>query len=347
MIAAAGTVISSVFSVYVIRRFGTGLVVIFSILLTALMLFSFSMSKSFLLLCLFAFPLGLGSGSVDASLNNYVALHYKARHMSWLHCFWGVGASIGPLIMSFYLINRDSWNSGYRTISIVQICLVLLLIFSLPLWKKNILPENKQEQNKIEFKKIISITGVKEALCAFFCYCSLEILTGIWGASFLVMERGIQPEIAARWISLYYLGITSGRFLSGFLTIKLNNRQMIRLGQIIIGSGIIVLILPFGNSTLLPGLFMIGLGCAPIFPSLIHETPRNFGQEYSQAIVGIQMGSAYIGTTIMPIAFGWVTSLSGFKIFPVFMGIILIIKIILVEVLNRKVDRNKKPDHIT
>jgi fucose permease len=286
--------------------------------------------------------LGLGAGSVDAALNNYVALHYKARHMSWLHCFWGLGASLSPIIMSAFLINRNSWHLGYRTIGVIQICLVAVLFASLPLWRKNDnAQKNAARQNQIELKQLFHIVGIKHILIAFFCYCTIETVTGLWGSSYLVMTKNISPEIAAQWISLYYIGITSGRFISGFVTMKLNNRQMIRLGQIIIGGGIILLVFPFGNGTLLPGLFMIGLGCAPVFPSLLHETPKNFGGEYSQAIMGIQMASAYIGTTLMPPLFGRLASHTGFNIFPIFIGIMLIIKIIMVEILNRKIDNKK------
>jgi fucose permease len=341
MIIAGGTVISSVMSERIIRRFGTGIVTAVSVLMTAAALIGFSLSHSFPALCLSAIPLGLGAGSVDAALNNYVALHYKARHMSWLHCFWGIGASIGPLIMSSFLIRQNPWNSGYRAIGIIQFCLVVILFISLPLWKSNKPPENTAQTNSFKFSKLFGIVGVKEALTAFFCYCTIETITGLWGASFLVMEKGISPETAARWISLYYIGITSGRFISGFVTMKLNNRQMVRLGHIIIGCGIIVLVLPFGNAALLPGLFMIGLGCAPIYPSMLHETPKNFGEDYSQAIMGIQMGSAYIGTTIMPPIFGRLATFMSFGIFPVFLGIILIIKVIMIEVLNRKIDKIK------
>ncbi|MCL2197127.1 MAG: MFS transporter [Treponema sp.] len=350
MIVAGGTVISSVFSERVIRRFGTGAVTLFSVFLTAAALIGISFSGSVVFIILCAVPLGLGAGSVDAALNNYVALHFKARHMSWLHCFWGIGASIGPLIMSFYLTNSNSWNSGYRTISIIQFSLVFILFLSLPLWKKNkterdpVLEENRaQLKNSPSFKEIFSVIGVKPALFAFFCYCALETVAGLWGASYLVMEKNMTPETAARWIALFYIGITAGRFISGFITMALNNRQMIRLGHIIIGCGIITLILPFENSSL-PGLFLIGLGCAPIYPSMLHETPQNFGREYSQAIMGIQMGSAYIGTTIMPPIFGWLTSFTSFKIFPVFIGLILAVKIIMIEIVNKKIAKNKKTE---
>jgi fucose permease len=310
--------------------------------MTAAALIGFSFSRVFLTLCLCAVPLGLGAGSVDAALNNYVALHYKARHMSWLHCFWGIGASLGPIIMSAFLINRNSWNLGYRTIGIIQFFLVVVLFLALPLWKNSNMQKSTAQHNSIKFKQLFRIAGVKQILIAFFCYCTIETITGLWGSSYLVMVKNISPEIAAQWIALYFVGITSGRFISGFITMKLNNRNMIRLGQLLIGGGIIVLVLPFGNSTLLAGFFMIGLGCAPVFPSLLHETPRNFGGEYSQAIMGIQMASAYIGSTLMPPIFGWLASHIGFTIFPIFIGLILILKIIMIEVLNRKVD-NQQP----
>jgi fucose permease len=338
MIVASGTVISSIFSEKIIRRFGTGVVTAVSVLMTAMALIGFSIFHVFMALCLFAIPLGLGAGSVDAALNNYVALHYKARHMSWLHCFWGIGASIGPIIMSMFLIRKNSWNLGYRTIGIIQICLVVLLFVSLPLWRNKKKNEIAVKNEPAKITKLFHIAGVKQVLIAFFCYCSIETVTGLWGSSYLVSVKNISPEIAAQWIALYYIGITAGRFISGFVTMKLSNRQMIRLGQGIIAGGIIVLVLPFGNYTLLPGLFMIGLGCAPIYPSLIHETPKNFGKEYSQGIIGIQMASAYVGTTLMPPIFGRIASETSFNMFPIFIGIILILKIIMVETLNKKID---------
>jgi fucose permease len=343
MIIAGGTVISSILSERIIRRFGTGVVTAFSVLMTAVALLGFSFSSAFALLCLWAIPLGLGAGSVDAALNNYVALHYKAKHMSWLHCFWGVGASVGPIIMSFFLINHNSWNKGYRAIGLLQCCLVTVLFITISLWGKN-KSQNNDEKNEtsrgLSFKELFHTAGVKQVLVAFFCYCSLESTTGLWGSSFLVIEKNISPETAARWISLYYIGITSGRFISGFLTMKLNNRQMVRLGQAFIACGIIAVVLPV-KWLLLPGFFIIGLGCAPIYPSLIHETPRNFGSEKSQAVIGIQMASAYIGTTLMPPLFGKMTSYFGFNIFPLFIGAILILNILMVELLNKRVDQYK------
>jgi fucose permease len=340
MIISGGTVISSIFSEKIIRRFGTGVVTVSSVLMTAMALIGFSISHVFIALCLFAIPLGLGAGSVDTALNNYVALHYKARHMSWLHCFWGIGASIGPFIMSAFLIRKNSWNLGYGTIGVIQIFLVILLFISLPLWGKK-KPEMARENESVKFTRLFHIVGVKQVLIAFFCYCSIETITGLWGSSYLVTVKNISPETAAQWIALYYIGITSGRFISGFITMKLSNRQMIRLGQIIIACGIIILVSPFGNNILLPGLFIIGLGCAPIYPSLIHETPKNFGKKHSQGIIGIQMASAYIGTTLMPPLFGRIAAQASFNIFPISIGILLILKIIMVEILNKKIDNIK------
>ncbi|MDR3342815.1 MAG: MFS transporter [Treponema sp.] len=341
MIIAGGTVISSIFSARIIRRFGTGIVTAVSVLMTAAALTGFSFSHVFIALCLCAIPLGLGAGSVDVALNNYVALHYKAKHMSWLHCFWGIGASMGPIIMSSFLIHHNSWNLGYRTIGVIQWCLVIVLFIALPLWGKNTV-QNAQKQEAqhraIKFSELFRIAGVKQILVTFFCYCTIETITGLWGSSYLVTVRNISPKISAQWIALYYIGITSGRFISGFLTMKFNNRHMIRFGQALIACGIIALLLPFDTILLLPGFFIIGLGCAPIFPSLLHATPENFGAEHSQAIIGVQMASAYIGTTLMPPFFGRLASLIDFNIFPVFIGIILIVKIIMVELLNKKVD---------
>ena len=340
IIITGGMAIAAVLSGKIVRHFGTVTVIAASVLITASGLMFFSFSSTFFFICLCAIPLGLGAGSVDASLNNYVALHYKARYMSWLHCFWGVGASIGPIIMSSYLLHRNSWSLGYRTVSVIQFCLVLLLFFSIPLWEKNKI-KNPVQHHSIKFTELFKIAGFKEAIVVFLCYSSIEVIAALWGASFMVTEKNIPREVAAKWIALFYIGMTSGRFISGFISIKLNNRQMIRLGQTVIGCGIVLLVLPLGNTMLLPGFFMIGLGCAPIYPSLLHQTPANFGKEYSQAMMGIQMGCSFLGATLFPLLFGQLASHISFKIFSISIGVLLIFNIIMVEVLNRKIDRKK------
>lgn len=344
MIVAGGTIIASFFSDRIIRRIGTGKVTAISVLMTAVALFGFSVSGSFAELCVWAVPLGLGAGSVDAALNNYVALHYKAKHMSWLHCFWGIGATTGPVIMSIFLRNGGAWNLGYRTISIIQFCLVAVLFLSLGLWKK-VVDESAQtevqQKSSLKLSELIKLPGAKPALISFFCYCAVESTAGLWGSSYLVLVRGINAGTAAKWISLFYFGITFGRFLSGFVTIKLNQRQMIRLGQAILALGVVLVLLSLPNFILLAGFFLIGLGCAPIYPSLLHETPVNFGSEHSQAIMGIQMACAYVGTTFMPPLFGLVAAHMSYRLFPLYLGALLLLMIVMVELLNKKVRASK------
>lgn len=348
MIVAGGTIVSSLFSDRLIRRFGTGMVTFVSVTMTAVALLGFSLSGSYWMLCAFAIPLGLGAGSVDAALNNFVALHYKARHMSWLHCFWGIGASVGPIIMSYSLVRAGSWNTGYRVISIVQFALVGVLLVSLPLWKKVQTPESRGEssqQKVLTIPQLVALPGAKPVLLAFFCYCAIENTVNLWASSYLVTVRGIPAETAARWVSLYFIGITCGRFLSGFLTIKLKHRQMVRLGQLLIGLGIVVLMLPIDGNALLVGLFLIGLGCAPIYPSLLHETPENFGSQVSQSMMGLQMACAYVGTTFMPPLFGLIGARISYSLFPVFLGLLLLLMVVMITLLYKKRGAAKTEHH--
>lgn len=340
MIVAAGTVVSSLFSGKVISRFGVPIVTTFSVLLTALALMGFSLSGQFIYLCLLAIPLGLGAGSVDSALNNYVALHFEARHMNWLHSFWGVGAAIGPIIMAGHFAKGNSWSSGYGTVAWIQLGLVVILVLSLPLWAKNKESEQAEEPSKSEgfFSLIGRVEGLKQALLVFFLYCTIEATFGLWGASFLVFERGFEVDQAARLTSLYYLGITVGRFLSGFLTAHFTNRQLVYLGQGVIGIGLIFLFLPT-SYTLIVGFLFVGLGCAPIFPSLLHETPVNFGAKNSQTIMGMQMASAYVGITLMPFLFGKLAYFTGHGFLLGFLGICLAAIFLMTRLMNQKVSK--------
>lgn len=346
MIIAAGTIISSLQSDFLTKKFGTGKVTVFSVLMTAAALIGFSVSHSFLLLCLWAIPYGLGAGSVDASLNNYVALHYKSRHMSWLHCMWGIGASLGPYIMGFSLTGGQGWNAGYRYIAILQIVLTAILFFSLPLWGKQAAgqAENAEESaaaKPLSLREIIKIPGAKEIMITFFCYCALEQTTGLWASSYLVLHRGLSAETAAGFASLFYLGITAGRLISGFLTLKLNDKQMIRLGQGFMLAGIIILFLPFGSGAALLGLGLIGLGCAPVYPSIIHSTPENFGKDKSQAMIGVQMASAYVGTCLVPPVFGFIANHVNVSLLPIYLLAILLLMVSMHESMLPKVGGNK------
>ena len=337
MIVCGGTIISSLFSGKLIHRFGTGKLTFVSVTMTALALLGFSAFPSFIWLCIMAIPLGLGAGSVDAALNNFVALHYEAKHMSWLHCFWGVGATSGPIIMSLFLAKNNDWQKGFFTISLIQFALVFLLFITLPLWKK--LERNDSEvsnDDKKNTEKIspLKIPGVKLALVSFVCYCATESTAGLWGSSYLVNYKGFSADDAARGISLFYGGITLGRLLTGFLTMKFNNRILIRSGQIICIIGAIFLLAPLPTYFSLIGLILVGLGCAPIYPCMLHETPTRFGTSASQSIMGIQMAFAYIGSTFMPPILGFIASKTSIAIFPYFLLFYMLIMLIGSEKIN-------------
>ena len=339
MIIAFGTIISSLASDRLTFKLGTGKVTALSVAMTAVALFGFSVSDSFWMLCLWAIPYGLGAGSVDASLNNYVALHYASRHMSWLHCMWGIGASVGPYIMGYVLTGGQHWNMGYRYISLIQIVLTAILLFSLPLWKKRMGSEAEGEATKdakpMPFKQIIAIPGAKEIMVAFFCYCALEQTAGLWASSYLVLYKGVAAETAATFASMFYIGITVGRFFSGFITMKWSDSQMVRMGQKIILIGIVAMLLPLNEVVSLAGLILVGLGCAPIYPCIIHSTPEYFGADKSQAIIGVQMACAYIGTCIMPPIFGLIANHIHVALLPVYLVAILILMIVMYERLLR------------
>ena len=333
MIISGGTIISSLFSEKLIRRFGTGKVTTLSVMLTAAGLIGIYFSPSFIWICLLGVPLGLGAGAVDSALNNFVALHYEAKHMNWLHCFWGIGATAGPFIMSLFLLKENGWRMGYMTIGIIQAILVLCLFTSLPLWKKFESEPNPavESQSAIKITTLLKQPGARPALLAFFCYCAVELTTGLWGSSFLVVSKGLSTETAAKWISLYYLGITVGRFLAGFIAMRLDNQKMIRLGQILCIAGAICLLIPISTTFQLVGLILIGLGCAPIYPAMLHETPNRFGKELSQSIMGIQMATAYVGSTFMPPLFGLLAKLTGFTVLPFFLLILIVIMLLASE----------------
>ena len=349
MIICGGTILSSLNSEKLNRRFGTGKITAISVLLTAIALFGFSISHSFLMLCLFAIPYGLGAGSVDAALNHYVALHYSSRHMSWLHCMWGLGASVGPYIMGFVLQRGEPWNRGYLIVSLIQFALAIALFCSLSLWKKNPeeLTENaastakqeapkqeapkqeapKQEapkQRALSLREVFAIPGAKESLASFYGYCALEQTVGLWAGSFMVLALGMEEKLAASYVALFYFGITFGRFLSGFFTMKWKDEQLVLGGSAIVFFGIFLLFTPWSKAMVLPALILIGLGCAPVYPSVIHSTPYNFGVEHSSALIGAQMASAYVGTLIMPPFFGVLGRSFSMKLFPYYSMFLLL-----------------------
>lgn len=339
-IISFGTIISSLNSDKLTRKLGTGKVTAISVGLTALAIFGFSISSSFISLCLWAIPYGLGAGSVDAALNNYVAIHYKSKHMSWLHSMWGIGAATGPHIMGYVMTNGGTWNSGYKVISIIQVILTLLLFLSLPLWKNEAKTNVTNNDKALTIKEVISINGVKQILVCFFCYCALESSTGLWASSYLSIYKGMDTSQAASFASMFYIGITVGRILSGFLTLKFSDDKMIRIGQVVIAIGIIILLLPLNVEFSLIGFVVIGLGCAPIYPSIIHSTPSHFGEENSQAIIGLQMACAYVGSSIMPPLFGMFAEHITVALLPYYLSFVLILMIVMHLSLVRRVEKN-------
>jgi len=330
MVISGGTIISSLLSDKLTKRFGTHIVTVTSVFLTAIAMFGFSVSNRFWMLLLFGIPYGLGAGAIDAALNNYVALHYTSRHMSWLHCFWGVGTIVSPFVMSRALTS-SAWNGGYRAVGFLQLGVALLLLVTLPVWKVN-QPAADDDIKSIGLIDALKIKGVTYLLTGFFAYCAAEATAMYWASTYMAEVRGISPDQAARFAALFYIGLTVGRFLGGFIMNKLGDRNMIRLGTCILFCGIISLLLPTENSNVpLAGFIVIGFGCAPIYPCIIHSTPGNFGAENSGAIIGIQMASAYVGSTFAPPLFGLLGRLIGFAILPIYLMIFVFLMIGMVE----------------
>jgi fucose permease len=319
IVSAVGTVASSLLSERLIRRFGTATVTATSVFMTAVALMGMGFVQHFWVVLLLAVPLGFGAGTVDTALNNFVALHYKANHMNWLHCFWGIGATAGPMVMALYL-TKNNWHGAYRAVSLTLLCIVAILFASLPLWKRFSAPTGQSHDNKPVPKRIlIKLPGAWTACLAFFVYCGAEYATGLWASSYFVTVKGVAPDTAASWAAMYYFGITAGRFLSGFAAMKLSDKTLIRIGLGLIVAGTALMMLPFSGAAQVVALCLIGLGCAPIFPSMLDQTPKLFGEEYSQGIMGLQFASAYAGGTLLCPLFGWLSPAIGLGAWPFYL----------------------------
>ena len=331
MTISCGTVISSLLSDKLTKKIGTRAVVSISIFLTVAALFGFSLSSRFWMLIVFAIPYGLGAGAIDAALNNYVALHFQAKHMSWLHCFWGVGTIVSPFIMG-YAVTNATWHDGYRIVGFLQLGIAIIMLLSLPLWKVNKNTAEARPQKSVGLIGALKIKGVPFLLIGFFAYCAAEATTMYWASTYFVEVKKISTEEAANLASLFYIGLTAGRFISGFITEKLGDRKMILIGTCILTCGILILLLPVSSYEFAIAAFLvIGLGCGPIYPCIIHSTPNQFGAENSGAIIGIQMASAYIGTTVIPPLFGLIGHAIGFTVMPVYLLIFVILMITMTE----------------
>lgn len=335
MVISGGTIVSSLLSDRLTRKFGTQIVTVASVFLTALALLGFSFCGRFWMLVVFAIPYGLGAGAVDAALNNYVALHYTSKHMSWLHCFWGVGTIISPFVMSRALAN-SVWNSGYRTVAFIQLGIGLFLLATLPVWKKTNPKKAGDGAMRVGLVGALKIRGVPYLLIGFFAYCAAEATAMGWASTYLVEVKSLPTERAAGLASLFYIGLTAGRFLGGFLMNRFGDRKMILLGACILSCGIFSLLIPAKDPVVsLVGFAVIGFGCAPIYPCILHSTPANFGAENSGAIIGIQMASAYVGSTFVPPLFGFLGSLVGFSILPVYLLAFVLLMVGMVELTFR------------
>lgn len=346
MMIAASTIVSSLASERMTRRFGAGLVTAASVAMTAVALLGFATSSEFWMLCLWAIPFGLGAGAVDAALNNFVALHYAARHMNWLHACWGVGAAISPFIMSFTLTANWGWSPAYLIVAAIQAVITVTLFLSLPLWRRidRLAPVHTDEIDEVPrtghvpLSKALRIPGVLFILAAFFAYCGIESTAILWASTYLVNDRGVDVATAAAFGALFLLGITAGRFLAGFVADRLGDAALIRGGFLSILVAGALIAIPLESPVLtLAGLVLAGLGCAPVYPAIIHSTPANFGRRNSQAIIGIQMAAAYSGTTLVPPLFGAVSAWTGLWVFPFFLIVLAVLGVGMSERLNRLV----------
>ncbi len=340
IIISGGTIVSSLFSNRIAQLLSVHKITSISIAITAFSLLGFALSPNFYILCLFAVPYGLGAGSIDAALNNYVAVNFESRHVSWVHCMWGVGTTIGPYIMGMALTNNMGYRTGYNILFVMQLSLSVIMFISAPLWKRKVIESDATTHGKLlSLKQIFSIRGVPFIAVAFFCFSVVEATSGAWASTYLVYIRDIDREVAAGFTSFFYLGITVGRAAGGFATLKFNDRQMIRAGSVIMVVGVMLLLLPQDSTFALLGLMVIGLGSAPIFPCIIHSTPTNFGVENSQALTGVQMACAYTGSMTMPALFGVIGDKIGFGIYPFFVLLFIILMTIMHELLIKKIGK--------
>lgn len=318
MIVAGGTVVASLSADRMLHRFGTGRVTLVSVTMTACALLGYALAPGFWWLALAAVPMGLGAGAVDAGLNNYVALHCEAKHMSWLHCFWGVGTIIGPMILSAVLRVGGSWATGYRAVGLIQCAVSALLFATLGMWKRGNIQREEHGAKALSVWEVLSLPGAKAGMVTFLCYCAVESTLGLWGATYISQVRGVDEATAASFGAMFYIGITVGRAISGFMAMKLLPKQMVRVGQALLALGCIFMMIPAGSTLSGIGLVVCGLGCAPIYPNIIQDTPVNYGAENSQAAIGVQMAFAYVGSTFLPSIFGALAGVGGYGLLPYF-----------------------------
>jgi len=341
MVTCLCTIVSSINSARLIRRFGTGRLTAFSVVMTAAALMCMSFVPHYVFLLMLSIPLGLGGGAVDAAMNNYVALHCEAKHMNWLHCFWGVGAVVSPMILSALLSSGFTWKAGYRGVSVLQFALSVLLFSTLHMWGGEKMQSEERTAKVLSVREVMALPGAKEGFLNFTCLCAVEQIFIVWSATFLVMAHGVDAALAASLGALFFIGMTVGRGVSGFIAMKLQPRQMVRLGQGMMLAGCLLLLVPV-RAVAVFGLLFMGLGCAPVYPNIVQDTPRNFGAENSQAVIGVQMAFAYIGSLLAPTVFGWMAEFAGYGAMPLFALVLTIAGVLLFHRQQRIVSEREK-----
>ena len=338
MLMSACTIAASVGTPFFLRRIGTKNTAALCIALTAFGLLGTSFCRSFFAVCLCAVPYGLGAGGIDVALNDFLARHYKSRYLAWMHCMWGLGASVGPYIVA-YALETGGWTLGYRCIGLLQLAVVAMLFMSTPLWKRaGDLPAASEKKAAGQSTRSVlrSTPGAGLIIGMFFCYCALEKTASLWCGSYLVYSRGFSAEKAAAFVSLFFLGITAGRALSGFVSVLFSDKQMVRLGSGALVCGLLVLLAVQTQPAALVGFFLIGLGCSPIYPCIIHMTPALFGEEKAQTLIGIELAGAYVGSLSMPPLFGLLANAGKTSLLPAYILALTLGMIVLHELLHRR-----------
>ena len=336
MLMYSGTMISSMASDWIIRKLGTGYVLVLSVALTAIAMYGFSIAGNFTTLCMIALPYGLGGGCVDASLNNYVSTHYKARHMNFLHCFWGIGTIISPLVMGAFIESGGAWTQGYRAIAIFQIILAGVLLISLPLWKResNVRMENR---SPLTFGNLMKMPGVKASLIAFFTYCALETTIGLWTSTYLTETKGTELVMATKCGMLFYIGISSGRFISGMISERLGDRKLINIGIALTIMSLGAMLIPETEGIMLYSLIILaGIGCGPVYPSMLHQSPEICGTDASQMLIGFQLAMASAGSITIPSLFGIIVNSISISVMPCFSLFLILILLAMFLKINHR-----------
>lgn len=332
------TVISSLFSATLVKKFGTGVVTAVSTILTVMALFGFSISNHVVFLFLCAIPLGLGAGSIDSALNGFVSLHYRASQVSFLHCFYGLGVAVTPYLMSLALHDGNDWRKGYQMVTLIQGIIAIVTVVALPLWKKvekKQIEEAEEETKAVSFIELVKVPAIRWAGFVFLFSCAVELTSGAWSTTYFVETKHILPERAARVSILFYAGLTLGRLLSGILVETFGAWKMIWSSSFIILIAIIGMSLPLPIGVCAVALFLIGLGVGPLFPNLTHLTPKNFGKEISLSVMGLQSAFSYIGIMVLPPLFGILADRCSTVIFPYYLFVLFLLYIISIVMLVR------------